>query len=134
MAFFPLDRNIQNSALWQDKPFAEGQAWIDLLLMANWGDGDMLTKGTRVHIERGQAFRSIRFLANRWGWSDKKVRNFLGRLEGIGMVSTKGTAQGTTITIENYPPLDVEGQTKGTTKDITQGQTEDRQKKNNKKK
>lgn len=133
MAFYPLDRDIQNSDLWQDRPFAKGQAWIDLQLLANWGDGDMLVKGKSVHIERGQVFRSIKFLANRWGWSPKKVRHFLGQLEDAGKVSTKGTAQGTTITIENYPSLGVEGRTKDTTEGAAEGRAEGTQKKNKQK-
>jgi len=31
-------RSIQGHWLWEDRPFARGQAWIDLLLQANYKD------------------------------------------------------------------------------------------------
>lgn len=115
--FILLFRQIQENPLWTDKPFARGQAWIDLLLMANFADGEIFSKGVEITIQRGQVFRSIGYLSERWGWSDKKVRNFLGYLEGRNMVVTKGTAQGTLITIEKYESFQHQGQTEYPTED-----------------
>lgn len=129
MAYYPLSREIQQSVLWLDKPFAKGQAWVDLQLLANWAYSEMSVKGVLVHVERGQVFRSMDFLAQRWGWSIKKVRHFLGQLEDTGQVTTEGTPQGTRITIKNYPSSGVEGKTEDTVGDATKGRTEDRQKK-----
>ena len=79
--WFKLYRQMENNILWQDKPFAKGQAWIDLILMANIADGDVLSKGVVVHVKRGQVFRTQKYLADRWGWSIKKVRGFLTLIE-----------------------------------------------------
>lgn len=113
--YITLYRKIEEHWLWQDKPFTKGQAWIDLLFLANFADGVMLVKGALVEVKRGQVFRTHEFLRQRWGWgSIKKVRSFLTTLENEKMVTLKGTTQGTLITIENYTSYQLEGQTKVT--------------------
>lgn len=109
--FFPLAKQIQAHWLWQDKPFSRGQAWIDLLMMANYDTGKIMSKGILVTVERGQVFRTISFLSNRWGWNPKKTRAFLKTLENEKMVHTEGLTNGTLITIENYTKWNDEGQT-----------------------
>lgn len=118
-----LHKQITENCLWEDKPFARGQAWIDLILMANFKDGEMFTKGTIVPVKRGQVFRTIKFLSNRWGWSIKKTKGFLTLLENQKMVTTKGLPQGTLITIEKYESF----QTLGTSKEPSQGISWDHQ-------
>lgn len=108
-----LFKQMQDNWLWTDKPFARGQAWIDLLLMANFKDGTMVCKGTIVEIGRGQVFRTVKFLSERWGWSIKKTKNFLHLLESQEMVSLEGLPQGTRITIEKYNDYQLEGPSKG---------------------
>lgn len=134
--WFKLYRQMENNILWQDKPFAKGQAWIDLLLMANIADGDMLSKGVVVHIKRGQVFRTQKFLADRWGWSIKKVRGFLNLIEKQQMATVEGTAQGILITIEKYAFFQGEGQPMDMDEDSLQGNfraTSGQQNKKNKK-
>lgn len=116
-----LHKQIQECILWSDKPFSKGQAWIDLLMLANFKDGDVLSKGSVVHIKRGQVFRTQQYLGDRWGWSIKKVRNFLKFLEGQEMVTLKGIAQGMLITIEKYAFYQSEGQSEGIKEDIVEG-------------
>ena len=37
-----VHRQIQNHWLWTDKPFSKGQAWIDMLMLANHVDNKIL--------------------------------------------------------------------------------------------
>lgn len=137
MGFVKIHRDIQNHWLWTDKPFARGQAWIDLLVMTNYAEGDILSKGNLVHLERGQVFRSIGYLSERWGWNKKKVRKFLEVLERDKMVTTKGLANGTLITIENYARWNDEGSVEGSAEVTPRGHvgvTKGSQKEKNKKK
>ena len=97
-----INRQIEDNWIWTDKPFSRGQAWIDLILMANYKDTTVCIKGHVFEIKRGQLLRSLDFLSERWGWSKKKIRIFLCQLEGHAMGHAKGTPQGTLITIENY--------------------------------
>ena len=72
-----VHRQIWNSWVWDDKPFSKGQAWIDLLLMANHEDRKVLIGNQLIIVKRGSFITSIRKLCDRWGWSNTKVRSFL---------------------------------------------------------
>ena len=90
------------SWIWKDKPFAVGQAWIDLIMMANYKDTTTIIKGQTIELKRGQLIRGTDKLAERWGWSRGKVNRTLKCFEKDGMISKSGTRGGTLITIENY--------------------------------
>lgn len=122
--FIKLHRKICDNPIWNTKPFSKGQAWVDLLLLANFSERDLVVDNTQIHVERGQVFRAIHTLEERWGWSRKRVRSFLGLLEGLNMVTTKGTKKGTLITIENWQVYQVEGPKKRPTKGKDKGPDE----------
>lgn len=122
MGYFKVDRQIFNHWLWEDKPFSKGQAWIDLIGLANYEDCKTAYKNKVVKCERGTTYRSLTFLANRWGWSRKKVKAFIDLLESDGMVTTKVTTHRTTITLINYGKYQDLGTTKGTTNGTTKEQ------------
>lgn len=125
-------KQIGDNPIWLEKPFSRGQAWIDLLLMANFTDGHMLHRGTIVEIQRGQVFRSIKYLSDRWGWNRKKTMRFLALLEAENMVKTEGTPNGTCITIEKYAFYQDVGTAKGTTDGTSRGQQKNKEINNNK--
>lgn len=110
-----LDRKLLENEIWNVKPFSWGQAWVDLLLLANHADHVAIVRASIVNCKRGEVNRSQRQLAERWGWSTKKVRNFLRTLEGRGMVHTKVTTKETVITIEKYDVFQKAGNAKGNT-------------------
>lgn len=97
-----LHRSLQNNFLWDDKPFAMGQAWVDLLMLANREDKKAVSQGKIVEFKRGTVNRSILWLSDRWGWDRKKTRKFLKILEIEKMATTTTSTHGTTITIVNY--------------------------------
>ena len=100
--WIPVYRQIQENWMWKEKPFSKGQAWIDLIMLANYEDKKMPYKGEVITCERGTVNLSISLLAERWGWGREKARNFLKLLESDGMVTVNATKHRTTITIENY--------------------------------
>lgn len=102
MGFFKIDRKIFGHWLWEEKPFSKGQAWIDLIGMANYEGGKTLYRGKIIDCQRGTVYRSISFLARRWGWSRDKARYFLYQLQSDNMITIKSTANHTTITLLNY--------------------------------
>lgn len=97
-----LYRAMEDGWLWQDKPFARGQAWIDLLLQANHKDKKTFSKGELVDVKRGSFLTSDQSLADRWGWSRKKVRTFLETLVSERMIELSRTPKGTSLTIVNW--------------------------------
>lgn len=100
--FFTIDRKLLDSVLWLDEKFSKGQAWVDLIGLANFKDLKRFEGDKLVTYARGQVVTSVRTLSERWKWSQEKVRNFLAALESDGMASTKKSAKGIVVTIENY--------------------------------
>lgn len=112
-------RKVIDNPLWTERPFSKGQAWIDLILLANHKDNELLLGNTVVIIQRGQLHTSELNLSKRWGWSRKKTRAFLSLLDNQKMATSKGTTKGTTITIENYSDYQDCGTAQDTTGDTT---------------
>jgi hypothetical protein len=108
-------RSLLENPIWLMKPFSKGQAFADLFLRANFKDSVMYLGNEAITVKRGQLHTSELKLADRWGWSRKKVRDFLRFLEGQEMVTTQGTSKGTTITLTNYDKFQSEGPTEGPT-------------------
>ena len=122
--YISIHRQLTNHWLWNDKPFSKGQAWIDLILLANHKDHKRPKGDKIVTYKRGDVNQSVLFLADRWGWNRKTVMRFLRVLESDGMVVVRGTRKGTTITIVNYDIFQNKGTTKGTTHGTTRGTTD----------
>lgn len=115
--FIMLDRGILDHWVWTKKPFSEGQAWIDLILLANYEDKKTSYKGEIITCKRGDVNYSISWLADRWKWSRKRTRNFLNVLENDGMVTVNATTNRTTITLVNYDDFNKRVSTKVSTKE-----------------
>lgn len=110
-----IHRQLQKHWIWKDKPFSKGQAWIDLIMLANYEDKKIPYKGEVITCERGTVNLSISVLAERWGWGREKTRKFLRLLEADKMVTVNATRHRTTITIENYTFYNNKPSTKPTT-------------------
>jgi len=89
-----VHRKITNNELWLSEPFTKGQAWIDLLLLADGIDSD--------GYEAGKVYKSVMYLADRWKWSRGKTRHFLKYLESQQMIQQKSQPFGHILTIENW--------------------------------
>lgn len=134
-----LDRSILNHSVFNIKPFSKGQAWVYILLVANYKDNEIILGSKTKLIKRGQHHTSVKKLAEKWGWSDKKVRNFLGLLEREKMLTTERTPKGTTLTVVNYDKYQSQGKAgrkrkgklKDKAKDRANDKTKDRQKASN---
>ena len=82
--------------------FTREMAWIDLLLLANFKDSTVIKRGVKIQLHRGQVFKSIRFLSDRWQWNARTTMKFLDNLELEGKIQRKITNVNTLITITNY--------------------------------
>lgn len=120
-----LHRKVLDCFIWQDKPYDKARAWIDLLLLAMHHDKKVMDKGNVSVIKRGSYFTSRIKLADRWGWSIKKVDAYLNMLEKENMVTTVKTEKGTAITIVNYDNYQIVGTTEDITEDTTEGIAQD---------
>lgn len=132
MGWIRIDRSILEHWVWKEEPFSKGQAWIDLLLLADKDNSKLPYKGEVIDLKRGDVNRSILWLSDRWGWSRDKTRNFLKTLESDGMVTIKATTHRTTITIVNYGKFQDVPTTKKSTNQPTSRQQADTNKQYNK--
>lgn len=101
----PIHRMILDHWVWKDKPFAMGQVWVDLILLANHTDSKAVLRGRVYEVRRGQVFRSKLVLGERWGWSRGRVGRFLKLLENNEMISQQTGQHATFITLLNYDRL-----------------------------
>lgn len=109
-----LYRDIQDNWIWLAEPFSKGQAWVDLLLLANHQDGTIIFSGELIKVKRGEFITSILKLSDRWRWSRGKASTFLNQLQSDGMLVQNRTAHYTTLTIANYEKYQSVGTTKVT--------------------
>lgn len=97
-----IHRKIEECWVWFEEPFSKGQAWVDLILMANHRPKKCLVDGKLTTIETGERLTSIRKLAERWQWSRKKVAKFLEILEKDEMIELKKSHHFTVIKVLKY--------------------------------
>ncbi len=117
-----LHRTIMDSPSWLAEPFTRGQAWVDLLLLANHRRGHIRKRGILIAVERGQIGLSEEALAARWQWSRGKVRRYIAELERDAAISRKisektvpkKTSVSSLLHIENYDRYQLDGTEDGT--------------------
>ena len=113
--FIKLDRAIFEHWIFQDAE--KFKAFVDLIQLMRFKDETLIIGNDVITIPRGSFYTSELKLAERWGWSRKKVRSYLDLLSKEEMVIKKGTTKGTTLTLVNYDFYQGEGTTKGTSKE-----------------
>lgn len=128
-----LHRAIQDNPLWRSEPFSRGQAWVDLLLLANHKESFFYKRGNKVTVLRGQVGRSEVELSDRWKWSRTKVRKFLTELQEEQQIKIHKNRVTQVLTIVNYDEYQQKEQQKDNRK-TTEEQQKDTYKndKNNK--
>jgi hypothetical protein len=98
-----LYRQIRYNGLWPNsEKYSPLEAWLDLLLSANYNGNKVLIDGKMVSIARGEFITSLVKLSERWGWHRQTTRKFLAMLENEKMVVLKCTRKYTSITIVKY--------------------------------
>jgi hypothetical protein len=93
-----IHRRLASHELWDADPFSRGQAWVDLIFMAN--HKDRFVSGEKV--KKGGIITSQVKLAKRWGWSRSKTQRFLSYLEKEGMIKMSVSTKRAYLTICNY--------------------------------
>lgn len=106
-----LYRSIEDHWLWQNEKFNNQSAWIDILLMVNHEPKKIHVANEILEIKTGQRWTSIRQLAQRWRWSEKRVLSFLNLLQSDGMIYKDSTSKGTLLTVVNYGDFQGHGNT-----------------------
>lgn len=102
MGFVIADRELFEHPIWLMEPFTKGQAWFDLIGLANHCDTQMIIRNKVISCKRGDVNRSLRYLSRRWQWSPNKVARFIDFLEEERMARRKTEQGETVLTLCNY--------------------------------
>ena len=97
-----LYRQLQDCPIWYGERFSKGQAWVDLLMLANHSDKKIMFNGEFITVQRGQYLTSMVKLSEKWKWNRKTVSSFLKLLENDNMITKVADNTKTLITIVNY--------------------------------
>lgn len=135
-----LHRSLALHDMWTAEPFTRGQAWVDLLMLANHAPGIVRKQGLRIDLERGDVGWSEIELAARWKWSRGKVRRFLDELKNEEMVCRKSVQKTDekqdrrkfVITILNYDRFQQFDEANSTSDGTSDGQATDKRRYKNK--
>ena len=123
--YVKLWRKISDNDLWLSEPFSRGQAWLDLLILANHKPGYFYCRGIKVPILRGQVGMSEPALAERWKWSRGKVRRFLSEMQTVQQIVQQKNNVTSVITIVNYKHYQPDSTANDTADSTTDGQQTD---------
>jgi hypothetical protein len=114
--YFIVPRALADLPWWNEKPFSKAHALVDLYRIANYKDGEIITKrGIIVKVKRGQVGWSFRLLAEKWGWAPNTAKLFLLKLKDCSQISMQCDTVTTLITLKDYDRWD---------KDCTQNSTQ----------
>ncbi len=104
-----LHRKIQDNFLWREKRvFSKAEAWIDILMEVQHSEQPqtVVLGMTVLQCRYGESLKSIGTWAERWGWSESKVRRFFRLLASCSMIEIRNEAKTTRLTVCNYGRYD----------------------------
>ena len=121
--YVKLWRRLKDADFWASEKFSRPQAWVDLVMLANFKDTFFRVRGQRVDVKRGQLAYSEVTLSERWKWSRGKIRRFLKELESETeqKIEQQKNNITTLITIINYELYQGDNTANGTTDDTPDG-------------
>jgi hypothetical protein len=115
--FFAIDRGVWEHPMFAREKFSEREAWIWLISSAAWEPVRVRVGRAWLELARGQCAFALRFLAEKWKWSEPRVRRFLKRLTDDAAALVSATRDATLITICNYDDYQSSRRTDVTTGD-----------------
>lgn len=127
--FIWVYRSLRENWVWREKPFSPGQAWVDLLMRANWKTSKIPHPKllSPAILRPGELICSKRGLSVNWGWSRNRVERYITCLVNEAMIKATNDTTYTRIKILNWGRLQKMGQsdgaTNGATNDTSNGAT-----------
>lgn len=121
--FIWVYRSLRENWVWRERPFSPGQAWVDLLMRANWRASKIPHPGKMgpAMLQPGELICSKRELAVNWGWSRGKIERYITCLENESMVEATNDTTYTRLKILNWGRLQKSARKDGATNGATNG-------------
>lgn len=108
---YTMKRGWMEHHLFKDEPYTRAQAWEWMIGEAAWKETKRFIGGITVPIRRAQFSHSIRFMAEKWGWTKSKVERFVSRLKTETMIETANETGQLVVTICNYENYQLSSET-----------------------
>lgn len=122
---FNVSRRIWDHPVFKPSKYSEREAFLWMVSEASWRARTIRSSDGKniIDLDRSQLSHSLRFMADKWGWTKSTAERFLKKLEKRDMIKTSdGTAQNI-ITVCNYDEYQNKPSESGTA-DGTQGGTD----------
>lgn len=98
-----LHREIEQNFLFKEKRvFSRFEAWMDILLQANFKERKCVFGNKILTCHRGECLYSLDTWAARWSWNKSRVNRFFALLVEEKMVDVKNETVTTRITVLKY--------------------------------
>lgn len=104
MSYYKMHRGWMDNPVFANEKFTQREAWEWIISNAAFADCTARIGNEVVTLKRGEIAFSIRFVADKWGWSKSAAHRFISRLCVFDMIKKRdssGTAL-TTLTVCNY--------------------------------
>lgn len=97
-------RDEGGDPFWNERrEFSRWEAWEWMIQEANWETRERPVRTRRVELARGEFLGSVRYLAQAWGWTEKRVRVFLRTVLDMDRIRiSRETVDGTVYALTNY--------------------------------
>lgn len=129
--WFLMHRGWMESGDFRPEPFTEPQAFVWSIERAAHKPHGQWFNGTLYHVGRGQFVTSLPKLAEAFGWSVKRVRLFVARMEKAGKWARSGAHAGakapTVLTVCNYALYQAPAKSEGKAEGMNGGSPEAKQ-------
>ena len=106
--FIRIPKALFDDGIWIGGEFTKQMAYLDLYFLAHDNPNNtgaiIDINGLMTKVEVGEVPKGLRFYANRWKWSTKKVSNFFKRLEELNYIKIKGNIPITVVKILGWIP------------------------------
>jgi hypothetical protein len=99
---FGVDRGVFDHPAFKKEKFTQREAWLWIVATAAFRSYRRRIGSLILELSPGQAAASLRFMAEKWGWTEPSVRRFLKRLKNLQMIDVATDAGVTILTICNY--------------------------------
>ena len=106
--FKRVPKSLFDDPIWNNQNFTKKEAYLDLFSLAFDANEDthaiVDVRGYFIKIYPGEVAHGYRSLAERWGWSTKKVGRFLSDLEEFGYITIRAKKPLTVMKLVQYVP------------------------------
>lgn len=103
IGYIKLHRKLQDHKFWKERRvYSKAEAWLDILMEANYKEEDVLIGSQIIKCERGHSLNSADTWAKRWKWSRSRVKRFLKLLESQSMIELLPCSKTTHLSVCKY--------------------------------